>query len=214
MIGEGPGQKEGIALHNQSFTKICYYMLYLFMLGLFIGILIVNMGHDTWIRESGLLGSDMLEKLETSTLDSGKLFGYILKHRLFTLCMLTLLATTMFGITVLCIYICYMGLTAGCLLSVAVIRYGIRGLIFIAAGIFPQGILLIPGYAALFLWAVGINRVLYAKGTYLDGFERYSKQFYLKKGIQIMGIMIVVIMGCLLESYVNPKILHLVLNIF
>lgn len=201
-------------MHNQSFTKNCYYMLYLFMLGLFIGILIVNMGHDTWIREGGLLGSDMLEKLETSTLDSGKLFGYILKHRLFTLCMLTLLATTMFGIAVLCIYICYMGLTAGCLLSVAVIRYGIRGLIFIAAGIFPQGILLIPGYAALFLWAAGINRVLYAKGAYLDGFERYSKQFYLKKGIQIMGIMIVVIMGCLLESYVNPKILHLVLNIF
>lgn len=201
-------------MHNQFFTKNCYYMLYLFMLGLFIGILVVNVGHDTWIRDGGLLGTDMLEKIESSTLESGKLFGYILKHRLFTLCMLSLLATTMFGISAICCYICYMGLTAGCLLSVAVIRYGIRGLIFMMAGIFPQAILLIPGYVALFLWASGINRVLYAKGAYIDGFERYSRQFYLKKGIQIVGILIVVIIGCLLESYVNPKMLHLVLDIF
>lgn len=201
-------------MRNHSFTKNCYYMLYLFMIGLFIGILIVNVGHDTWIKDSVLLGSDMLEKLETSNLESGRLFGYILKHRLFTLCMLSLLATTMFGISVICVYICYMGLAAGCLLSVAVIRYGIRGMILMMAGIFPQGILLIPGYVALFLWAAGINRVLYAKSNYLDSFERYSKQFYLKKGVQMMGIMLVVIMGCLLESYVNPKMLHLVLNIF
>ncbi|MBP3477680.1 MAG: stage II sporulation protein M [Lachnospiraceae bacterium] len=201
-------------MRNQSFTKNCYYMLYLFMLGLFIGILIVNVGHDTWIKDGELLGNDMLEKLESSTLESGKLFGYILKHRLFTLCMLGLLATTMFGAAVICGYICYMGFTAGCLLSVAVIRYGIRGMILMMAGIFPQGILLIPAYVALFLWAAGINRVLYSKGTYMDSFERYSKQFYLKKGIQIMGIIVVVIMGCLLESYVNPKMLHLVLNIF
>lgn len=203
-----------MALHNQSFTKNCYYMLYLFMIGLFIGILIVNVGHDKWIQDSGLLGTQMLKKLETSTLDGGSLFGYILKHRLFTLCMLSLLATTMFGISVICGYICYMGLTAGCLLSIAVIRYGIRGMILMMAGIFPQGILLIPAYVALFIWAAGINRVLYSKSTYMDRFERYSKQFYLKKGIQILGIIVVVIMGCLLESYVNPKMLHLVLNIF
>lgn len=203
-----------MAVYNQPFTKNCYYMLYLFMLGLFIGILIVNVGHDTWINNSELLGTKMLERLESSTLERGSLFGYVLKHRLFTLCMLSLLATTMFGISIICGYICYMGLTAGCLLSVAVIRYGIRGMLLMLAGIFPQGVLLIPGYVALFLWAAGINRVLYSKGTYMDSFERYSRQFYLKKGIQIIEIMIVVIMGCLLESYVNPKMLHLVLNIF
>ncbi len=189
-------------------------MLYLFMIGLFIGILIVNVGHDTWISDSGLLGTDMMRKLQNTTVEGGKLFGYILKHRLFTLCMLSLLATTMFGISAICIYICYLGFTAGCLLSVAVIRYGIRGLIFMMAGIFPQGILLIPGYVALFLWAAGINRVLYAKGTYMDSFERYSRQFYLKKGMQLIGILIVVIIGCLLESYVNPRMLHLALKFF
>ncbi len=48
----------------------------------------------------------------------------------------------------------------------------------------------------------------------MEGYERYSSRFYLRKGAQIIGIMIVVIMGCLLESYVNPGILHFVLKIF
>lgn len=199
---------------RQSFNKNCYYMLYLFMVGFFIGILIVNIGHDIWIKDSGLLGTDMLKKLGNTTLESGSLLGYILKHRLFVLCLLSLLATTMLGISAICVYICYLGLAAGCLLSVAVIRYGIRGLILMVAGICPQGILLIPGYVALFLWVAGLNRVLYGRGTYVDSMERYSRQFYLKKGVQILGITVVVIMGCLLESYVNPKVLHLVLQIF
>jgi uncharacterized membrane protein SpoIIM required for sporulation len=107
-----------------------------------------------------------------------------------------------------------MGLAAGCLLSVASARYGIKGLVLIAAGIFPQGILLIPGYVALFLWVYGVNRRLYARNTFQEDIDRYSRQFYLKKGLQMLEILILFITGCLMESYVNPKILHLILKIF
>ena len=199
---------------QQPSLKNCYYMMYLFMIGLFIGILIVNVGYDAWIKEGSLLGTDMVTRLKNSLLDGGMLFSYILKHRLFTICMLALLATTMIGLPVICGYICYMGLAAGCLLSVSVIRYGIRGLLLMMAGIMPQGIMLVPAYAALFVWAVGVNRMLYSKSPYRECYTRYSKQIYLKKGIQIVGIIVVVIMGCLLESYVNPKMLHFVLKIF
>ena len=128
--------------------------------------------------------------------------------------MLALLSTTMIGMPVICVYICYMGLSAGCLLSVAVIRYGIRGILFVAAGLLPQAFFLVPAYIGLFIWAVSINRTLYAPKTYLDGYERYSRQFYLKKGTQIVMVTVVVIMGCLLESYVNPNIVHFILKIF
>lgn len=199
---------------QQSPLKNCYYVIYLFMIGLFLGILIVNVGYDTWIREGSLLGTDMIARLKNSTPDGGGLFGYIVKHRLFTVCMLGVLSTTMIGLPAVCGYICYVGLSAGCLLSVAVIRYGIRGLLLIAAGVLPQGILLIPAYIALFVWAVSVNRMLYSKNPYKEVYMRYSKQIYLKKGIQIVGIAAVVIIGCLLESYVNPKVLHFILKIF
>lgn len=199
---------------QQSTIKNCYYVLYLFMIGLFLGILIVNVGYDAWIKDGSLLGTDMIARLKNSVPDSGGLFGYIVKHRLFTVCMLGLLATTIIGLPAVCGYICYIGLAAGCLLSVAVIRYGIRGLLLMAAGIFPQGILLIPSYIALFVWAVSVNRMLYSKNPYKEYYIRYSRQVYLTKGLQIIGIVAVVIMGCLLESYVNPKMLHFILKIF
>ena len=41
-----------------------------------------------------------------------------------------------------------------------------------------------------------------------------GRQVYLKKGMQIAAIVVVVIMGCMLESYVNPKMLHFALKIF
>lgn len=201
-------------MQQQSPLKNCYYVIYLFMIGLFLGILIVNVGYDTWIREGSLLGTDMIARLKNSTPDGGGLFGYIVKHRLFTVCMLGVLSTTMIGLPAVCGYICYVGLSAGCLLSVAVIRYGIRGLLLIAAGVLPQGILLIPAYIALFVWAVSVNRMLYSKNPYKEAYIRYSKQIYLKKGLQIIGIAAVVIIGCLLESYVNPKVLHFILKIF
>ena len=201
-------------MQQQSSIKNSYYVVYLFTIGLFLGILIVNLGYDSWIKNGTLLGMDMIARLKNSMPDGGGLFGYTLKHRVFTVCMLGLLSTTVIGLPAVCGYICYSGLAAGCLLSVAVIRYGIRGLLLMAAGILPQGILLIPAYIALFIWAVGVNRMLYSKNPYKEHYMRYSRQIYIKKGLQIGGIIAVVIMGCLLESYVNPKMLHFILNIF
>lgn len=189
-------------------------MAYLFMIGLFVGILIVNLGHDSWVRDGSLLGTEMISRLKNSRPEGAGLVGYILKHRLFTVCILSLTATTVVGMPVLCVYICYIGMAAGCLLSVAVIRYGIRGLLLMAAALFPQIFLLAPAYVLLFLWAANVNAILYAPRTQLEGYERFSSKFYIKKGGQIIAIIIVSIMGCLLESYVNPKIVHYVLTIF
>lgn len=199
---------------QQSSIKNCYYVIYLFTIGLFLGILVVNLGYDTWIKDGSLLGTDMIVRLKNSVPDSNGLFGYIMKHRLFTVCMLGLLATTIIGLPAIYGYICYVGLAAGCLLSVAVIRYGVRGMLLMTAGILPQGVLLIPAYMALFAWAVGVNRMLYSKNPYKEYYLKFSRQIYVKKGLQIVGIVAVVIIGCLLESYVNPKLLHLILKFF
>lgn len=189
-------------------------MTYLFMIGFFMGILIINLGHEAWVSNGALLGTDMINRLKNSRPAGESLVGYILRHRLFAVCVLGLVSTTIVGMPVLCAYICYTGLAAGCLLSVAVVRYGIRGLLFMAGVLFPQAIVLIPAYICLFFWAADVNQTLYASKTQLDGYERFSRHFYLKKCSQIAGIAVVVIIGCLLESYVNPGILHFVLKIF
>ncbi len=201
-------------MRRQFRIKNGYQMAYLFLIGFFMGILIVNLGHDAWVRNGGLLGTEMMSRLKNSRPEGESLVGYIVRHRLSAVCVLSLVSTTIVGMPVLGAYICYTGLAAGCLLSVAVVRYGIRGLLFMVGVLFPQALLLVPAYIGLFLWAASVNQILYAPRTQLEGYERFGRRFYIKKGVQMIGITAVVIIGCLLESYVNPNIVHFVLKIF
>ena len=185
-----------------------YYLVYLFMIGLFLGILFVNFRHEVWIREDGLLNAAILEQMRSSEPDSIFLLGYILKHRLLVIFFLMILSSTIIGFPIICGYVCYLGASAGCLLSVAVIRYGIRGLFFVAAGVFPQAFLLVPGYLLLFMW--GMERT----GGNEYEHSLYGRQFVIKKGVQLLGILVIVLTGCLLESYVNPSVLQVFLKIF
>lgn len=201
-------------MRRQLGIRSIYQIAYLFMIGLFLGILFVNLGYETWISNGSLLGPEMVNRLKNSRPAGEGLLGYILRHRLSTGCFLCLVSMTLMGMPVLCAYIAYMGIAAGCLLSVAVVRYGIRGLLLMAAVLFPQALLLVPAYVLLLFWAVDVNRTFYAPKTQIEGYERYSRRYYIKKTAQIIGIMAVVIIGCLLESYVNPNVLHYVLKIF
>lgn len=197
----------------RQINKSSYYLLYLFMTGLFLGILLVNIKYDIWMKEDGLLNVTMLRQLQGSEINGGYLFGYIMKHRVLTILIIGMLASTMIGLPIVCGYVCYLGISAGCILSIAVIRYGIRGLFFMAASVFPQAFLLIPGYFLLFCWGIDCNRKLYGKSDGLEGRYLVGGQFIVKKGIRLAGILIIVILGCILESYVNPKVVHFILKI-
>ena len=199
---------------TRQMNKSGYYLLYLFMTGLFLGILLVNIRHDVWVKEDGLLNAAMIKQLQNSEFDGNYLFRSIVRSRISTILIISMLASTMIGLPIVCGYVCYLGASAGCILSIAVIRYGIRGLFFMAVSIFPQGLLLIPGYFLLFRWGLDCNRSLYGRIDGLEGRYLIGKQFMLTKGIKLAGILMIVILGCLIESYVNPKVLQFFLKIF
>lgn len=199
---------------TRQMNKSGYYLLYLFMTGLFLGILLVNIRHDVWVKEDGLLNAAMIKQLQNSEFDGNYLFGYVVRSRISTILIISMLASTMIGLPIVCGYVCYLGASAGCILTIAVIRYGIRGLFFMAASIFPQGLLLIPGYFLLFRWSLDCNRSLYGKIDGLEGRYFIGRQFIVTKGIKLAGILLIVLLGCLVESYVNPKILQFFLKIF
>lgn len=184
------------------------------MTGLFLGIILVNMQHDVWVREDGLLNVSMLKQLQGSELDGNYLFAYIIRHRVVSMLAISVLASTMIGLPIVCGYVCYLGISAGCILSITVVRYGIRGLFFMAGSMFPQCLLFIPGYILLFHWGLDCNRKLYGKSDGLEGRYLVGKQFLFRKAAGLLGILFVIVCGCVLESYVNPKIIYYILKIF
>lgn len=200
-------------LQEQSLIKKCYYLLYLFMAGFLLGIILVNLGRSVWIREDGLLNVQMLHRMKDSLPDAAGLFAYIVKSRISVLGILLILSTTMLGLAAVCGYILYCGISAGCILTVAAIRYGLWGIAFAAAGVFPQGLLLVPAYLMLLCCALDCNRTLYARGETYGRIAGTTPAFWIRKLCQVLVILLFVLLGCAAESYINPGMLRFVLEL-
>ena len=71
-----------------------------------------------------------------------------------------------------------------------------------------------PGYMLLLCCALDCNRLLCGRG------ERYGilaagmgAGFWMKKVVQIAVLLLLVLLGCVVESYVNPKLLYAILGL-
>ncbi|MDE6185327.1 MAG: hypothetical protein K2G39_07890 [Lachnospiraceae bacterium] len=60
------------------------YMLwfYLFLGSFLLGVLIMNMGDEILLSENGIFSQTSVSRLKYIEVDSGRFFGYVLKHRI------------------------------------------------------------------------------------------------------------------------------------
>ncbi len=188
--------------------------LYLFLGGFLIGILSINIWRNTFFGEMDLLSAASLSRLKYLDINGNSFLAYILKERIGTLVILCLLATTYVGTVTIALYAAWMGMMAGIFLSVAAMRYGLRGIFLILAGVMPQYLLLVPAYIMLMNWCYQIcTGLYYPHKVYEDGYGM-KRQYYMKKIVQLFVIVMVVIIGSMIESYVNPILISRFLKIF
>ncbi len=197
----------------QSFKKAGSNLLYTFLFGFFGGIAGMMLQKERLLFQTGFLDSYTLSPVKYMDIDTGALLEVVLTKRLGIAFVLVILSTTYLGTFVAYLYQLKSGIILGLLTAGAVIRYGVKGLFLALGGIFPQQLLLIPAFLVLSLRCCEVCRLLYSveEGA---GFHAEKKKRLLQKGVQIACCLAVVITGCLLETYVNPKILKFVLQIF
>lgn len=188
--------------------------LYLFMGGFILGTLAMNIWKADFMSDMELLGAASISRLKYLKVDNGALLVYVLKERLGVLAVLGLLAATGVGGIAAALYAAWMGMTAGLFLSVSVIRYGLKGILLILAGILPQCLLLIPAYLMFMSWCFGDGRKLYHLRKDYGQLLNKGGGYYAGKLIRLLVIIGVVIIGSIIESYVNPILLNMVLKIF
>lgn len=184
--------------------------LYLFLGGFVLGALIMNLWKTAFVRDMDILGTASLSRLKYMEVDNGALLGYVLKERLSVLAGLGLLSATGIGNIAVALYASWMGLTAGLFLSVSVIRYGLKGILLVIAGIMPQCLVLVPAYLMFMGWCCSFTFHHWNFGQTSNTGGRY----YIKKAAQLLVVIGVVIIGSIIESYVNPILLTSVLKIF
>lgn len=184
----------------------------IFTVGVFAGIFCMNLGKSMLLENTGLLDEYSLSHMKYATVDGTALFYYVLKQRLGCILILAILATTYLGFVICCVVSLWYGVCVGAFLGAAVLRYGIKGMLLVFGGIFPQYLVYVPAMIAMLLWCRNIYRMIYLDRTL--GWEGTRPFFFPKSIIQLVLIAAVFLVGCILESFLNPMILKGILNLF
>ncbi len=184
----------------------------LFAAGLVTGFIMIAIGKSILLKDTGLLDEYTLYHIKYMTVDSGALFWYVTRLRMGTLLTLAVLATTYLGLVVCMGSVFWYGMSAGAFLSVAVIRYGLKGILLVLAGVFPQYLFYVPAMYVLLLWCEDVYRGIYGKGHAAMGEEKFK--FIWKRALRLLLIILGALAGCFLEGFVNPRILGGLLKVF
>lgn len=186
----------------------------IFFLGIIVGIILIFFCKNRLQTDIYLLNEEWILQTQNSQVNSKALFVYILFERLKEIGVLILLSTTMIGYLCLYGYAALLGAGCGVFLGVACLRYGLKGLILVLAASFPQGLVYLPAFLFLFhLCYLLCIKLYYPHKDYWKN-TNSTKVFLFKNIIHICIAILVVIIGVLLESYVNPKIFFSYINKF
>lgn len=188
--------------------------LYLFLGGFCAGVLVLNIWRSYFLQDMELLSASSLSRLKFLEVDGKAFFGYVLRERLGTAVLLCLLATTYIGGPAVSAYALWMGIMAGIFLSVASVRYGLRGIVLVLVSVLPHYLLLVPACIMLMDWCCYLNMAMYHPERLGEAGYGRRKQFLFRKIPRLLMMAGILIAGSAVESYVNPMLLSAFLKIF
>ena len=194
---------KGLKTGNHTFLTF-------FCVGLIAGILVINMGKSILLGDGGMFDESTLYHLKYMTVDSNALFCYILRKRIIRFLGLAVLSTTYLGLAACMGAAFWYGLSAEAFLATLMLRYGIKGILLAVISMFPQYLVYVPVVLALLLWCQELFRGIYVRGEY----SAADRGFLVKKAGRLLVLMAVLVVGCMLEAYMNPFILMGFLKIF
>ena len=121
---------------------------------------------------------------------------FILKERLAIIFAMFLLATTSLGNIYVHFSVLWYGISSGLFLTIVLMRYGIKGILLLVAGMFPHYLIYVPAI----ILTLHISKEKRTINSKFIG--------------QLLVISVVVIIGCVLECYVNPEVVAKILKKF
>lgn len=146
--------------------------------------------------QTSLFSRDTLHEIQTQLQVSSPQYLFLISRRVGIILSIFILSTTSVGDMYVYFQVIRLGLCTGLFFSIVILRYGLIGILLLVAGMFPHYLVYIPALILTLHLA------------------REKRKVSGKLLIQLLVIICVVIIGCLLESYVNPNIVSKMLKNF
>lgn len=170
-------------------------LLILFLaVGFLVGIIYENIVARESVVLSKLFLRSNLERYLQTNIVSEKYLWYVAKARLIILATICTFSCFRWKklLVIFCLTIC--GFFVGVMSVAAVMQLGIKGVLICMAGILPQGIFYAMAYSMLFVYWF----------RYPEGLWNRTK---------LLFVIIMFLAGIVLESYVNPMLIKLIIKI-
>lgn len=179
-----------------------------FLTGFAAGILYMVFFGRAAAHETTLMSRYFFSRYQQVELASGELLWYILKSRVSFFTLLWLTGFTFFGTTAAFLSLAWMGAALGITLTTAAMKLGFMGILICLASGLPQVFLYVPALAWLLQKICETSENRPWKGQRYSGNSRQMMPYLLVWGLGFL----LLLAGSLLESYVNPIFLKLILK--
>jgi hypothetical protein len=172
------------------------------------------MYHNIYYATSSLFSDTVLSGFAQRLTDRDGLFYYVLEKRSAGYAMIALLGLLLIGKVMYWCVAAWGGASLGFVLSGCVLTYGAKGTLLFLAMVLPQYVLYVPLYVTAFMQSEGMWQYLFAHDNSIVK-RPYTKRQALVWYLLLFGIGFGILMiGCYIESYINPTLMKWVLRFF
>lgn len=176
-----------------------------FLIGFFAGIALLVLGRSWFLGAGDMMGAAKTHYIGYLDIHKNRLFLYVLRLRMRTVILMLLLSVSPLGRFVRYGFAAWYGLAFGMILTASYAVYGIKGLWLLCICLFPQILFYVPAFILL----CGMSKRIYEQSV--SGYGGLGGR-QLLTGIGV--ILLLGVIGCLMEGYVNSLIVMKLLKKF
>lgn len=182
------------------------------LLGAFVaGIFMANLMGREAVSNAGILNDYFMEKFQYTDVNGENLFFYIIEERVPVLLLMLLLVFSSLGVLSGILVLGWQGFSIGFMLSTGIAKYGVKGIVLVLGGLFPQYLFYLPVYVFYCCFAIFLRQRLCGENRT----QTTERGYIYGAGLLVAVVLLLVfVTGIFLESYINPLILKNILKIF
>lgn len=196
--------KEIFLSHIENNIKEYIIVSIIFIIGIIIGVIFINKTSIIQREEiTGYISSFTTELKSDKSVDEVKLLIDSIKKNILLAIFLWFMGSTVIGISVVYLTICFRGFCLGYTISSIILTFGIgKGILFLLSSVFLQNILFIPCILALAVSGMKLHNSIME-----DKARENIKVEILRHTIFSLFILIVLMVSSLIETYISKNIL-------
>lgn len=177
------------------------------LVGFIIGILFAYLSNGEVEQMKQYMGMQSLVNIVYYQIDYNNYLKYLIRKRGLLLAILLFGAMTVVGKYVLSAFIMFLGISMGATVTFLIYQYQVKGLLLFLAMLFPQILCYAPALFDYINMLSGLNEKVFGDKNMLQ-IQRKSV-FESRRIVRMIGVTII---GIIIECYVNPSFVKLIIK--